>query len=280
MLLYHYCGYDKFESIISSKSLWLTQIVKSNDTEEVLRTFDIIWPKIREKLAHKIKNSSKAQEVLNILDNQFRLERYVSLNGDETPYGVCLSLNRDLSQNWNEYGEHGEGVCLGFSAKLFTGIERQIPHPNAFFQPSIGWEQVIYDTNNIADEFVPLFVQILNDDPTAMGWLTVRTTLKHYSAFIKNPLFTDEREVRIIYYPNKSHIFDTVTELESFVDADFPHCSLPWIKSNGECALKEVIVGSNCKYDCDDIQRLLLDKGLKNIVVIKSEYPYRVSENR
>ena len=44
-MLYHYCAYSKFESILQSKTLWLTQIVKSNDTEEVVRTFDIIWNK-------------------------------------------------------------------------------------------------------------------------------------------------------------------------------------------------------------------------------------------
>lgn len=280
MLLYHYCRYDKFASILNSKSLWLTQIVKSNDEEEVVRTFNIIWPKIRRGLIDKLDDKTKAKEIFSILDNQFRLEGLLSKNGDEIPYGVCLSLNRDLSQNWNEYGANGEGICLGFSSELFNGIERQFPHPNAFFHPAIGWGQVIYDREKLADKFTSLFAEILNNDSTAMGWLNVRTTLKHYSAFIKNPTFVDEREVRIIYYPDKSHVFDSVTELKSCVDEDYPHCSLPWIKSNGECALKEIIVGNNCKHNCEDIQRLLFEKGIKDVKITKSEYPYRVSENR
>lgn len=280
MLFYHYCSYDKFESILNSKSLWLTQIIKSNDIEEVFRTFDIIWPRISEKLADEIVDRSKARELLNILDNQLRLESSVIRNGDEIPYGVCLSINRDLSQNWNEYGERGEGICLGFSEKLFAGIEKKMPHPNKEFQSSIGWEQIIYDRDNIADEFVPVFAEILNNASNAMGWLTVRTTLKHYSAFIKNPTFKDEREVRIIYYPNESHTFDSITGLKSYVDADLPHCSLPWIKSNGECSLKEVIVGSNCIHNCEDIKSLLLKKGIKDVNVTKSKYSYRASKNR
>ena len=34
MKLYHYCSYEKFKSILQSKTLWLTQIVKSNDTRK------------------------------------------------------------------------------------------------------------------------------------------------------------------------------------------------------------------------------------------------------
>ena len=46
--LYHNC--ITFKSVLQSKTLWLTQIVKSNDTEEVVRTFDIIWNKIKEEV--------------------------------------------------------------------------------------------------------------------------------------------------------------------------------------------------------------------------------------
>ena len=112
-------------------------------------------------------------------------------------------MNKDLAQNWNEYGDMSRGVAIGFSEELLSGIQHDMPHPSADFNNSIGWNQVYYDSEELSRQFIPLFVDVLRNSP--LGWLTVRTTLKHYSAFIKNPTFKDEREVRIVYYPSKDH---------------------------------------------------------------------------
>lgn len=88
--------------------------------------------------------------------------------------------------------------------------------------------------------------------------MTVRTTLKHYSAFIKNPTFQDEREVRIVYYPHKTHDVDSVSEISIHLDDQIPHCALPWAKSNGTWAIKEIIIGTNCKYTENEIKKMLI----------------------
>ena len=72
-----------------------------------------------------------------------------------------------------------------------------------FSYSSLQFDMVFYDENNLSEQFIPLFVEVLRNSPSALGWLTVRTTLKHYSAFIKNPTFRDEKEVRIVFYPYK-----------------------------------------------------------------------------
>ena len=46
-LVYYYCKKEDFENIIKSKSLWLTRIIDSNDSEEIKRTLRIIWGKIK-----------------------------------------------------------------------------------------------------------------------------------------------------------------------------------------------------------------------------------------
>lgn len=280
-MLYHYCRYDKFESIIKSKTLWLTQIVKSNDTEEVVRTFDIIWNKIKREVSDGITDATKAKQVIDILENQMRTEIWASTEGDEVPYGVCLSVNRDLAQNWNEYGDMSKGIALGFSDDLMMGISNGMPHPNRCFERAIGWEKVIYDRTCLSREFIPLFVDLINYSNNAMGWLNIRTTLKHYSAFIKNPCFQDEREVRVIYYPDKQHQTDNVAEVSNVIDDPIKHCTLPWIKSNGLCALKEIIIGTNCDKSEDEIRRLLHQNNICNdISIVRSEYPYKNSSNR
>ena len=73
MLLYHYCGWDKFKSIVHSKSLWLTQIVRSNDTEEINRTLRVIWERIRPDIENGIRGCEKAENALRMLDKQMQL---------------------------------------------------------------------------------------------------------------------------------------------------------------------------------------------------------------
>ena len=281
MLLYHYCGYEKFESIIKSKTLWLTQIVKSNDLEEVNRTFEIIWKRIKNDIEKGISNLPNSADIMQELNSQMDVELYVATDGDETPYGVCLSINRDLSQNWNEYGDMSRGMALGFSSELMTGIPHDRPHPSTNLAHAIGWNQVYYDRDDLGQQFIPLFTDILKNNQTALGWLTVITTLKHYSAFIKNPTFQDEREVRIIYYPQNEHNKDSMSEVSGLIEGKCPHCALPWQKSNGICALKEIIIGTNCKLTENKIRNLLHKSGVyTDISITKSEYPYRVSNNR
>jgi len=281
MIYYHYCSSDKFLSIIESKTLWLTQIVKSNDSEEVARTFDIIWNRMKDKIEAGIINSPQSLDIIHMLENQMMVELQSATNGRFTPYGVCLSLNRDLAQNWNEYGDRSRGIALGFSEELFTGISHNHPRPSTDLDHAIGWDQVYYDRDNLEQHFIPLFIDILKKDQTASGWLTVTTTLKHYSAFIKNPCFQDEREVRIVYYPDSGHNEHSNSEVSNLILEPFPHCSLPWLKSNGVCALKEIIIGTNCKYTNSEILQLLHAYGINSdISIVKSEYPYRISDNR
>lgn len=81
MLLYHYCSFEKFLSIIKPRTLWLTQIVKSNDTEEVVRTFRIIWDRIKGDIEKGISDLHHSSDIMSILNNQMELELQVATNG-------------------------------------------------------------------------------------------------------------------------------------------------------------------------------------------------------
>lgn len=287
-LYYHYCSEDAFLSIITSKMLWLTQIVKSNDEEEVKRTLKYIWNSIKNDIKKGINVfADNKDSPIELINDTIKLNLEQLLSGDFVPYGVCLTYNRDLSQNWNEYGERGKGLALGFTNDLFYGIKHDFPSPNSFFSEAIGYHDVIYDTNrcNLKGQFKTICIEAINSNgQNALGWLNAFNTLKIYSAFIKNPTFIDEREIRIIFYPNSvSEDFQSnnnKSQIKNIENHPKLHCSLPWIKTNGTCALKEIIIGSNCKYSKKDIKTLLKANGINNeIIISKSEYPIRSSEN-
>lgn len=50
MILYHYCNTEKLQKILSSKVLWLSDLTRSNDKEEVIRTFENLWNNVKHRL--------------------------------------------------------------------------------------------------------------------------------------------------------------------------------------------------------------------------------------
>ena len=106
-LFYHYCSYEVFLSIIRSKCLWLTNIVKSNDSEEVKRIFEKTWSNLRNIILAKSGEISNTSDIVSILDEQMNIEIQV-----DPPYGICFSKNRDLVQNWVMYGDNCKGIAL------------------------------------------------------------------------------------------------------------------------------------------------------------------------
>ncbi len=48
-MIYHYCDTTAFNSIISTKKIWLTDITKLNDCTEYASGFDLILDVLKEK---------------------------------------------------------------------------------------------------------------------------------------------------------------------------------------------------------------------------------------
>ena len=85
----------------------------------------------------------------------------------------------------------------------------------------------------------------------------------------------------IVYYPSKDHDQSLNLDFSGLEMEPIPHCTLPWLRTNDVCALKEIIVGTNCSYTEEDIRNLLVENGINNNISIKkSEYSYRISMNR
>ena len=49
-IVYHYCSIDTFKNIIKSKVLWLCNLRDSNDEEEIIRIYSVIWENVKNKL--------------------------------------------------------------------------------------------------------------------------------------------------------------------------------------------------------------------------------------
>lgn len=144
MIFYHYCSVETFKNIISSKVLWLSDLTKSNGDEEVIRTFQILWKSVRLRLLDSDLDPKIVTQEIEVLDRQFDIEILL-----DAPYGCCFCMSGDVLQQWQEYGERTKGVVLGFDFDWFSGLQKQMPHPNSNISHAIGYSSVIYSNKDL-----------------------------------------------------------------------------------------------------------------------------------
>ena len=276
VILYHYCSVESFEKILESKVLWLTDVTQSNDSEEVFQTFRILWGHIRQRLLGSDLNIDIVSKEVAIIDKQFELELLIDL-----PFGCCFCKNGDELQQWKEYGDNTKGISIGFNFDWFPGLLRQLPHPKTSIEMSIGYDDVIYNCDEIEDWFFELCYNSISQIGLPAWILAIRPTFKYYSAFIKNNSFHGEYEARIVYFPLESHdLSNNVFNITGPIDNPKKHYCLPWGRSETDFALCEVILGCNCEMDPDIVKGKLFDSGLnRKIKISKSSSSYRIIEH-
>ena len=274
-LVYHYCSVETFKNILQSKVLWLCDLTDSNDEQEVIRTFVVLWKRVKKRL--------EQTDIPNVvLDNAFQLinQQFKTEIQTDPPYGVCFCQKEDISSQWTEYGDHTKGLSLGFDINWFIhndGIKQQKPHPSRIQSNAIGCDTVIYHSEEFEAQMADICYKALKEQGTSAWIMCIWSTFKHYSGFVKNPTFEPEAEIRIVYYPIEGIEFAqkdvSVSNLKTNVKK---HYEIPWIKGLSK-ALKSVCIGHNCELSEADVRKLLEENGIGTDVQIKqSECTYRI----
>lgn len=93
-VVYHYCSLDTFLSIISSGTLWLSDIMKSNDKAE----FTYCRDKVNERMEEYLKDDEEAIESWKL-----GCENHDSKS--DILYAICFSEDKDLLSQWRGYGD-------------------------------------------------------------------------------------------------------------------------------------------------------------------------------
>lgn len=268
-VLYYYCKMDTFKSMLRTKTLWLTDLTRSNDAEEVKRAYYNLWKRIRTQLEATDIDKDVLASQFEMLDSAFEVQSSV-----DVPFGCCFCSENDLVQQWREYGEDGFGVAVGFDLDAIPGLSQQYPITSADISRAIGYEKVIYDSEQLEAEVSQICYAAMRRYGYHAWLMAILPTFKHYAAFIKNPTFRDEKETRIVYYPDDGFInsINGLSDLETNV---VPHYCLSW-HNNGASALRSVTIGYENDANEEDIAKLLIQAGLTDdIPISRSECSYR-----
>ena len=94
--------------------LWLCDLTDSNDEQEVIRTFAVLWERVKKRLEQTDIPKDVLNNAIQLIDQQYKTEIQT-----EPPYGVCFCQKEDISSQWTEYGDHTKGLSLGFDINWF-----------------------------------------------------------------------------------------------------------------------------------------------------------------
>lgn len=117
--LYHYSGNVKCFSILSNKSIRLSDIRKSNDSAEMQIFYPAIIDAIKDEYEKNpfdfaYENYENKEAITAILNSVKKVIDDSFSKGKLTSYVLCLSEDGDLLSQWRGYADNGKGCSLGF----------------------------------------------------------------------------------------------------------------------------------------------------------------------
>lgn len=317
--LYHYCSVNTFLAIVQDKCIRLSDLNRTNDYMEKRWATKLIGGVLKEELENFDIKIDLTEDywyedgVSNHL--QYYNKEIKRVFYDTRPILItCFSKEKDSLSQWRAYGQDGEGVSIGFNYKQIKDLKNNCKN--------ISVEMVMYKENKQKEKLAELvhaailymkkmfeddLLKISNDFNEYFtekfdGFCEVLIEhLEKISCVIKNPAFSEEKEVRIIYdpqlYNNKVTGGMTLEESEKYFKKGeeinkykispikyyfknnqlVASCDIDFTELIKEQVINEIIIGPKSKITENDIYYFLLSNGYdaNSIKISHTEATYR-----
>lgn len=273
-ILYHYTTIAGLYGILSSGSIWLTDIFSMNDTSELRYGISLARNLYEDR---RPKESKLIEETFNRLSDILpQICHYLSCSFSQE--------GDDLGQ-WRAYGDDGCGYSIGFEgASLGSAFESMATDSKIFnfgnfqvgynskdvlrvfeqmidYMPSI---EGIHDTGADASEAFKLWQPLVAE---LFRWLIV------FSLHFKHPAYSNEKEYRLLLLANPS--LNPPLKFRPRAHELIKYREFNW-RALGVIPRK-IVIGPAA--DCDKArafaERCLKDCGLSDVEIVPSGIPYR-----
>lgn len=314
--IYHYCSVDTFFAIIQNSTLRLSDLNKTNDSMEkrwIIQFIDCVLQEELSKFNIKIdlEEDYWYEEGINNHLQYYNEEMKRVLYNDKPMLITCFSEENDRLSQWRAYGQDGMGVAIGFNYKKIKqlknkenniSVDKVIYHEQKQRLAGLIQSVIIYikdmfenDPVRISDDFneyfkeeFDAFCEVLSD------------YIEKISCIIKNPAFSEEKEVRIVYDPE---LINPEVEVRYLEEAEryFKHikeikqykinplkfnvrnnqlvafCDINFKDMIKEEIIKEIVIGPKSKLSQNDIYYFMLSNGydVDEIKISNSQATYR-----
>lgn len=274
---YHYTTREGLEGILRSGGLWAKYRGEMSDEGEFSYAKKMFYRAIKEiseaPNQPKVSRSFTKYMILNL--DKFLVTTPEKCNS----YCACLTVESDNQNQWEQYAEGGKGVALGVNLnKILNSQMNNVPNGKPFLISST----VIYDEMeqlNIPRQFVNAaisdlvrFSDSVSNQPIYLTALRDRIAPFIYSQllilinFIKNPRYSNEREIRLMFDPNDGT--ETVDSIQCYTRGNE---SIPFIfldlrnPITNLLPLVDIKIGPKASFesDCRFLKSLLTELGYR-----------------
>lgn len=253
--LYHYTSLGGAEAIVSSRSLWATEIAHVNDGREIRYGEEELERYVQARIS-----------TTHVESHRFILGEFLKLGfhklGQFRPHGVfvaSLTTERDLLSQWCRYSGDATGCCLGFSDLPLPSAVDEDADMGLTFGPCLyGSDAINADLQKLFDSRLPAPSDPAPDRCSAM---MCAADLGYCASLVlvrmKHPGFREEREWRFVAFPQKDLALQPrngARRLEIDLGAD---------------TIRDAMLGPCFSGDESKLQKLL-----GNVTAQRSQIPY------
>ena len=289
-VLYHYCSLPTFKNILDNKSIWLSDIRKSNDSLELkwimgqcqlymLKSWTDYVAAVQKERGMDI----VSHEHFEMFQKLYDLAKDYDAEDDTKNWVFCLSEKADDLGQWRGYADDGKGIAIGFNSAFLRKVNI-IGDSIRDTAVDFNFSKVHYSTKDVDKLFyntVGLSKITVNSAPDDVIALMKRAVVYSYiyAPQYKNQNFKDEKEWRIVYsmflsnlekgerpgIPKEKNVLaDEITlDQYAFIQKDNTLVShlelgLPQIKQ----AVHSITIGPKAKISRTDLKLYLISIGL------------------
>ena len=283
-ILFHYCSIESFVSIVSSRTIRLSLLNQSNDTEEgrwVLRF-------LKQQVDQDIKLYPIKDRLIGLIESAIQFLSFA---------GFCLSEHRDQLSQWRGYADDGRGVAIGFRKSYLDQLGGLVSAEGN----GISLSAVTYGDPERDSELANLLKDILqrattlstcNDGPL---WATSEESKKKYEKAndqlifstvplmlmghkYKNPAFSEEREWRLTSVISPVEriglSLEELCEFRSVGDRLVPYRPVQLLEADQK-VIETVVLGPRNISLTEHVSAMLRKHGFPDVEVVRSSATYR-----